>query len=108
MIVLRIDRESPPAPAVTIEPVSDPAECERVRSVVEAGRRNRDWLASQWSSLLPQALGKYVAVGDQQAQLAGTSEEAWAWIRSNHAEDRGAFVQYVLPHQGPRIYAPSR
>jgi hypothetical protein len=47
-------------------------------------------------------------VAGQEAFIADTPEEAWAWARTNHPEDNGAFVQYVIPEKGPRIYANRR
>jgi hypothetical protein len=106
MTILRTQDGKPmPSSSLTIEEISDPAECASVRAALEAHRRNSDWLQGQWSNLLPQALGKRVAVADQEAFIAQTSEEAWAWIRTHHPDDPGAFVQYVSPTQGPRMYA---
>jgi hypothetical protein len=92
----------------TIEEVTDPAEIARCLAQHEKGKRNSDWLQAHWSDLLPQARGKFVAVAGQEAFIADTSAEAWAWADRVHPEDNGAFVQYVRPEQGPRIYAHRR
>jgi hypothetical protein len=106
MIILRTqDGKSLSSPSLTLKEITDPAECDRVRTAIEAHRRNADWLQGQWPNLLPQARGKRVAVAAQEAFIAETSEEALAWIRSRHPDDPGAFVQYVPPTEGPRIYA---
>ena len=106
MIILHTPDGKPrSSPEVTIEDVNDPVECERARAAIEAHRRNSSWLEGQWPHLLPQALGKRVAVAGQEAFIAQTNEEAWAWIRAHHPDDPGAFVQYVPPTQEPRIYA---
>jgi hypothetical protein len=106
MIIWRSQDGKPlPLPEVTMEEINDPVEWERARAQIEAHRRNSDWLQTQWPRLLPRALGKCVAVADQEAFIAETSEEAWSWIRANHPNDPGAFIQSVLPSQGPRIYA---
>ena len=88
-----------------LEEVNDPVEAARCRAQLERARRNTDWLEKHWGDLLPQARGKFLAVAAQEAFIAGTPEEAWAWVRTNHPEDDGAFVQYVIPEKGPRIYA---
>jgi hypothetical protein len=90
---------------VTIEEVNDPAVTARARAQHERAERNGDWLQHQWPNLLPQALGKFVAVAGQEAFIADTPEEAWAWAGKAHPEDDGAMVQYVRPDRGPRIYA---
>ena len=88
-----------------MEEVTDPAVTARARAQHERGKRNSDWLQHQWPNLLPQAHGKFVAVAGQEAFIADTPEEAWAWARKAHPEDNGAMVQYVRPERGPRIYA---
>jgi hypothetical protein len=90
---------------VLIEEVADPAETARARAQHERAERNGDWLEQHWSDLLPQALGKFVAVAGQEAFIADAPEAAWAWARETHPEDDGAMVQYVRPQQGPKIYA---
>ena len=94
-------------PQFTIEYITDPAEIARSRAQDERAKRNMDWLAAHWGDLLPQARGKILAVAGQEAHLADTPEEAWAWARTAHPEDDGAFVSYVPTHQGPRIYRKS-
>jgi hypothetical protein len=92
-------------PKFIIEEVNDPVEIARFKAQREQARRNRDWLETHWSDLLPQARGKFLAVAGQEAFLADTPQEAWAWIDTAHPEDKGGFVQYVRPGKGPRIYA---
>jgi hypothetical protein len=91
-----------------LEEVNDPAEAARCRAQLARGRRNLEWLEGHWADLLPQARGKHLAVAGQQAFIANSPEEAWAWVRANHPEDDGAFVQYVIAEKGPRIYANHR
>jgi hypothetical protein len=88
-----------------LEEVKDPAEAARCRAQLERARRNLEWLETHWNDVLPQARGKHLAVAGQEAFIANTPEEAWAWAASNHPDDDGAFVQYVIPEKGPRIYA---
>ena len=88
-----------------LEEVNDPAEAARCRAQIERGRRNLDWLESHWGDVLPEARGKHLAVAGQEAFSANSPEEAWAWAEATHPEDNGAFVQYVIPEKGPRIYA---
>jgi hypothetical protein len=92
-------------PQITIEEVNDPVEVERHREQREHFRRNADWLQAHWPDLLPQARGKFLAVAGQEARLADSPEDAWAWAASHHPEDKGPLVQYVLPSQGPRSRA---
>jgi hypothetical protein len=88
-----------------LEEVNDPAEAARCRAQLERFRRNSEWLESHWSDVLPQARGKHLAVAGQQAFIADSPREAWAWVEAHHPEDDGAFVHYVIPEKGPRIYA---
>jgi hypothetical protein len=100
-----VDGQPLPEPKVTIEEVTDPVECERARIAFAAFNRNIEWLQTQWPRLIPAALGKYVAVADQEAFLTETLQEALAWVREYHPDDKGSHVQFVSPFQGPRIYA---
>jgi hypothetical protein len=95
-------------PQFIIEEVTDPAEIARSREQAERHKRNSEWLQAHWAEVLPQAYGKHLAVAGQQAFIAETPEGAWAWVKANHPEDDGAFVRYVFPPGGPRIYANRR
>ena len=95
-------------PHLIIEEVTDPTEVARCRAQHERGRRNTNWLEAHWPDLLPQARGKHLAVAGQEAFIADTPEEAWAWVETTHPEDDGAFVQYVIPERGPRFYGNRR
>jgi hypothetical protein len=92
-------------PKFTIEEVTDPAEVARFRAWHEQFRRNSDWLQAHWADVIPQARGRFVAVAGQQAFLGDTAAEALAQARAAYPEDEGAFVRYVFPPGGPRIYA---
>ena len=92
-------------PKTLIEQVDDAAEIDRVRAQVQRGRQNSEWLASHWADLLPNARGRFVAVAGQEAFVADTAEEAWGRAKGTHPNDDGAFVQYVIPTVGPRVYA---
>jgi hypothetical protein len=52
-------------------------------------------LQAHWGDVLPQARGKFVAVANQEAFIAATPAEAWAWAEATHPEDNGAIVHYV-------------
>jgi hypothetical protein len=93
------------SPLFTLEEVTDPVAIARSQDQNDQHRRNSEWLQAHWADLLPQALGRFVAVAGQEAFLADTPETAWAWVAAAHPEDRGAFVRYLRPAQGPRIYA---
>jgi hypothetical protein len=100
-------QESPNAmtePQFIIEEVTDPVAIARSKQQHERHKRNTDWLQSHWGDLLPQARGKFLAVANQEAYLANTPEEAWAWAGRTHPEDNGAFVRYVRTGRGPRFY----
>jgi hypothetical protein len=92
-------------PVFQIEEVNDSVNVARCKAQDERGRRNSDWLQSHWADLLPQARGKFVAVAGQEAFIADTPEEAWAWAAKTHPEDDGALIRHVRVGQGPRIYA---
>ncbi len=68
---------------------------------MERARRNSRWLQEHWTELLPGAAGKFVAVAAEQAFIANSPEEAWAWARQTHPKDDTATVQYVNPGLGP-------
>ena len=91
-----------------IEEVSNPHDIARARAQDERHRRNSDWLQTHWADVLPQARGKFLAVAEQEAFIADTPAEAWAWVDAVHPEDNGAFVRYIRPEEGPRIYADHR
>ena len=42
-------------------------------------------------------------MADQEAFIAGTAEEAWAWAAKVRPEDNGALVRFVRVGQGPRL-----
>jgi hypothetical protein len=91
-----------------LDEVTDPAEAARCQAQLEHFRRNADWLEAHWPDLLPQARGQHVAVAGQEAFVAATPAEAWAWVKANYPDDDGAFVRYVIPERGPRLYAHRR
>ena len=61
-----------------------------------------------WGVVLPQARGKFVAIANQEAFIAETPAEAWAWVEATHPEDNGAIVHYVRTQRGSRLYADGR
>ncbi len=89
---------------IIIEEVNDPAYVARFDAQHEQAKRNSDWLEAHWADVLPQARGKHLVVAGQEAHIADTPEEAWAWAEATHPEDQGALVQYVFKEGGPRIY----
>jgi hypothetical protein len=91
-----------------IEEVSDPAEIQRSQAQDALHRRNSAWLQSHWGDVLPQARGKFVAVAGQEAFIAETPAQAWAWVEATHPEDNGAIVRYIRTQRGPRLYADRR
>lgn len=91
-----------------IEEVSDPDEIRRSRAQDKRHRRNSTWLQAHWGDVLPQARGRFVAVAGQEAFIAETPVEAWAWVEATHPEDNGAIVRYVRTQRGPRLYADPR
>jgi hypothetical protein len=95
-------------PQFIIEEVTDPNEIARALAQDERHRRNNEWLEAHWADVLPQARGKFLAVAGQEAFIAATSAEAWAWVDAAHPEDDGATVRYVRPEKGPRIYGDRR
>jgi len=91
-----------------IEDVTNPDEIARFRAQDARHRRNSEWLQTHWVEVLPQARGKFLAVADREAFIADTPAEAWTWVYAMHPEDNGAFVRYIRPEEGPRIYADRR
>jgi hypothetical protein len=94
-------------PCLTVEfDVQEDPEVARLRREQDArARRNEAWLQAHWPELRPLARGRHIAVANQEAFIADTPEEAWAWVKATHPDDDGALLQYVMPHEGPRIYA---
>src|SRR5437879_7555319 len=86
-----------------LEEVTDPAEIARSRAQHERALRNGAWLQAHWSDLMPQTIGKFLAVAGEEAFFADTPEAAWNWAAQSHPEDDGAMVQYVPPVRGPRF-----
>jgi hypothetical protein len=97
-------------PQLTVEFGSPPtrAEAEAIRARQERARRNSQWLQTHWGHLLPHAFGKFVAVAGEEAFIADTPQQAWAWAAEKHPQDDTATVQYVNPRQGPKVYANRR
>ena len=91
-----------------VDEVVDPGEIARFRAQDDRARRNSAWLESHWADVLPRARGKFLAVAGQEAFIAESPEAAWAMAEAAHPEDSGAFVQYVRPERGPRLYAHRR
>ncbi len=94
--------------AMILEEITDPAELARAQAQDERHRCNQEWLEAHWSNLLPTARGRFVAVARQEAFIAPSAAEAWAWVESTHPDDDGAIVRYVRSNPGPRIYAGRR
>ena len=90
---------------VVIGSIDDPVEAAAIHAQIKRGERNLAWLAAHWGDLLPQARGKFVAVAAQEAHVADSAAEAWAWAKSVHPEDDGAIVEFVRLEQGPRFYS---
>ena len=88
---------------VTVIEVTDPGTIARHRKQDERHRRNLQWLQTHWSDL-PQSRGRYVAVADEEAFLAETSEAAWDWARTQHPNDDGAIVMFVPREKTWRIW----
>jgi hypothetical protein len=95
-------------PKFIIEEGNDPDAVARLRAQDERHKRNSDWLQAHWPDVLPQARGKLLAVAGQEAFIADTINDAWAWVDAKHPEDDGAFVRYVRTEKGPRIYVDRR
>src|SRR5437667_1205244 len=95
-------------PTCVIEEVFDPNIVACAQAQDARHRRNSEWLQAHWADVLPQARGKFLAVAEQEAFIADTPAEAWAWVDAVHPEDNGAFVRYIRPEEGPRIYADHR
>lgn len=91
-------------PQVTVQEITDPETIARHRQQDERHRCNLQWLQEHWKDL-PESPGRYVAVANQQAFVADTSEGAWEWARSQHPEDDGAIVMFVSREKGWRLYA---
>lgn len=90
---------------VILTSIEDPELVAQARAQLERGRRNEAWLSAHWPELLPNALGRHVAVAGLQAFVADTAEEAWAQAKAAHPNDDGAIMRYVFPDNHPRIYA---
>jgi hypothetical protein len=93
------------APGLAVEFGPPPVDTAEALTRMERARRNSQWLQAHWADLLPRAAGKFVAVAGEEAFVADSPEEAWAWAGRTHPEDDTATVQYVNPQPGPRIYA---
>jgi hypothetical protein len=87
---------------------TDPVDCESFNRQHDQAVRNSLWLSSHWPDLLPEALGRFVAVAGQEAFIADTSAEARARAETAHPDDKGLLVQYVPLEKGPFIYATVR
>src|SRR5262249_28818675 len=102
-----IQRDSRPS-ELTITFGPPPGDAGAVAARMERARRNSQWLQAHWADLLPRAQGQFLAVAGEEAFIASSAEEAWAWARGTHPEDDAATVQYVNSQPGPKIYAHRR
>jgi hypothetical protein len=87
-----------------LEEVTDPVAIAQHRQRREQAQLNIDWLQAHWPDLLPQTLGKFLAVAGQEAFIANTPREAIALAQAAHPDDKGSLIQYVRPEKRPRIY----
>src|SRR5437763_453499 len=74
-----IQQGSSRPPALTVELGSPPADPAKALARMERARRNDQWIQAHWADFLPRALGKFVAVAGEEAFIADSAEEAWAW-----------------------------
>jgi hypothetical protein len=65
-------------------------------------------VADALGPVIAQALGKFIAVAGEEAFIADTAQQAWAWAAEKHPQDDTPIVHHVSPHSGPRVYANSR
>ncbi len=105
MIVIRSEGRPIEEPKIVIEFGDDPVESARAREQDERLRLNLHWMQEHWGDVLPHGYGKFLAVAGREAFLGDTVEGAWAQAKAAHPEDNGAFIQYLMPNTGPRIYA---
>ncbi|SRR5260370_42495535 len=105
MLIVRGTRPFKVEPTFIVEEVTDPVENARATEQDERHRRNLHWSQAHWGDVLPHGFGKFLAVAGQEAFLGESAQEAWALAKAAHPEDDGAFIQYLLEHTGPRIYA---
>ena len=105
-----IRRTASDVPSLTVEFGIPPAtgEAAAVRARQERARRNSEWLQTHWGQLLPEAFGKFVAVAGEEAFVADTPQQAWAWAAQKHPQDDTATVQYINSRPGPKVYANRR
>ncbi len=108
MLIIRGTGPRPEEPKIVLEIGTEPVEDARAREQDDRHRRNLHWIQEHWNDVLPHGFGKYLAVAGQEAFLADTAEAAWALAKTAHPEDNGAFIQYLRPNTGPRIYAYRR
>jgi hypothetical protein len=99
---------SEPRFTIEFDVALSPEELKQRREQEQRARRNETWLQAHWPELRPRARGRHIAVANQEAFIADTPEEAWALAMAAHPDDDGALLQYVIPHEGPRIYADRR
>jgi len=99
-----LNGEPLPEPKVTITEVTDPVEIARILAVGEAFQRNSDWIEKHWSDVIPHGYGKCLAVAGQEAFLADSVEEVVRLAEAAHPDDKGIFVQYLIPPGTMTIY----
>ena len=93
---------------MTIEEITDPEEIARRCETRLAFRANSNWLHSHWDMVLPQAIGKYVAVAGQEAFISDTWQEAERMALAAHPGEKGIYVRFVNPNKGMRFYGHRR
>jgi hypothetical protein len=84
--------------------LTDPAEIAEAKAFHEQIERNLKWLGAHWPDLLPQALGKFVAVAAEEAFVAESRAEARRLAALAHPDETGIVIQYAYPDARPRFY----
>ena len=84
--------------------VTDPVEAAQMAASHDQFMKNVKWLHSHWSNVLPQGMGKYIAVAGEEPFIADSRDEAERMAREAHPEDQGVYVHRPRPETGPRFY----
>lgn len=101
----KFDEASAEVPLCALKVVTDPKENAAHLAALASFERNCDWLSAHWAELLPQVLGKYLAVANEKPHIGDSLEEVRAWVAANHPDDPGPLLRRVSSFIGDRIYA---
>lgn len=90
---------------MVIGEVTDPEEIARFRERRRHYDRNDEEFRRHIPRVYREHRGKVVIVAGQELHVSDTAEEAWAWAREHHPDDRAPLIRHIPEEKGWRVCA---